>query len=169
MLKSIRDITGQKIDREELERLYEQRDSLKKKKNIKKNREEIKRLQDRIYNMMYIPQYITVTMESAQDYKVIYEKGFNFNGKLYKRLSCSASQARVSTVVFCEDNIRQELKRRLDNGRDMNHLLAPSKYNAYFGLYSSATKQVTKPRFCVVPDYCETIPVDVDFIIEKPV
>ena len=46
MLKSIRDITGQKIDREELERLYEQRDSLRKKKNIKKNREEIKRLQD---------------------------------------------------------------------------------------------------------------------------
>ena len=51
----------------------------------------------------------------------------------------------------------------------MNHLLAPSKYNAYFGLYSSATKEVTKPRFCIVPDYCETIPVDVDFMIQKPV
>ena len=119
--------------------------------------------------MMYIPEYITVVMDNVQDYKKIYEKGFKFNGILYKRLSCSASQARVSTVVFCDDRIRQELKRRLDNGRDINHLLAPSKYNAYFGLYSSATKEVTKPRFCVVPDYCETIPVDVDFVVEKPI
>ena len=50
----------------------------------------------------------------------------------------------------------------------MFHPLAASKYNAYFGLYSSATKQVTKPRFCIVKDYCEVRPVDVDFVIEQP-
>lgn len=118
---------------------------------------------------MYIPEYITVTMESVNDYQKIYEKGFIFNGRLYKRLSCSASQARVSTVVFCDDTIREELKHRLDNGRDLQHPLAPSKYNAYFGLYSSATKRVTKPRFCIVKDYTEVRPVDVDFVIEQPV
>ena len=52
--------------------------------------------------MMYIPQYITVTMESVTDYKKIYEKGFVFNHRWFKRISCSASQARVSTVVFCD-------------------------------------------------------------------
>lgn len=119
--------------------------------------------------MMYIPEYITVTMDSVKEYEKIYKKGFVFNGKIYKRLSCSASQARVSTVVFCDETIKTELKRRLDNGRDLNHPLAPSKYNAYFGLYSSATKEVTKPRFCVVPDYLENKMVDVDFIIEQPV
>lgn len=119
--------------------------------------------------MMYIPEYITVTMDSVKEYEKIYKKGFVFNGKTYKRLSCSASQARVSTVVFCDETIKTELKRRLDNGRDLNHPLAPSKYNAYFGLYSSATKEVTKPRFCVVPDYLENKMVDVDFIIEQPV
>lgn len=118
---------------------------------------------------MYIPEYITVTMDSVKEYEKIYKKGFVFNGKTYKRLSCSASQARVSTVVFCDETIKTELKRRLDNGRDLNHPLAPSKYNAYFGLYSSATKEVTKPRFCVVPDYLENKMVDVDFIIEQPV
>jgi len=118
---------------------------------------------------MYIPEYITVTMDSVKEYEKIYKKGFVFNGKIYKRLSCSASQARVSTVVFCDETIKTELKRRLDNGRDLNHPLAPSKYNAYFGLYSSATKEVTKPRFCVVPDYLENKMVDVDFIIEQPV
>ena len=35
MLKSIRDITGQTIDRVKLENLYSQRDALKKKKMVK--------------------------------------------------------------------------------------------------------------------------------------
>ena len=121
-----------------------------------------------------------VAMESVSDYRKIYENGFVFNGRWFKRLSCSASQARVSVVVFCdcgsewdfenkiekEDSVRIQLKTRLDNGRDLGHKLAPSKYNAYFGLYSSASKKVTEPRFCIVPDYESTIPVTLDWSIE---
>ena len=169
MLRSIRNINGQKIDRVQLEEWWQERDAIKKRKNSKSNRQKIKDLQDKIYNMMYIPQYITVVMESVKDYERMFKKGFYFNGKLYKRMSCSASQARVSTVVFVDDEIREELRRRLDNGRDLKHPLAPSKYNAYFGLYSSATKEVTKPRFCIIPDYTEIQKVDVDFVVETGV
>lgn len=169
MLKSTRDITGQKIDRVQLEEWYSERDKIKKRKNTKENRARLKELQQNIYDMMYIPEYITVVMENIKDYERMYKKGFVFNGKTYKRFSCSASQARVSTIVFVDEKIKSELKRRLDNGRDLQHPLAPSKYNAYFGLYSSATKQVTKPRFCIVPDYEETQKVDVEFVIEQPV
>lgn len=116
--------------------------------------------------MMYIPEYITVVMDNIKDYEVMFKNGFVFNGKTYKRFSCSASQARVSTIVFVDVTIKDELKRRLDCGRDLSHPLAPSKYNAYFGLYSSAIKQVTQPRFCIVPDYNEKQMVDVDFVIE---
>lgn len=166
MLRSIRDITGQNVNREQLEQWYTERDTIKKRKNSKANRERIKELQKNIYDMMYIPQYITVIMNSIKEYERIFKKGFIFNGKLYKRFSCSASQARVSTVVFVDVDIKEELKRRLDNGRNLNKPLAPSKYNAYFGLYSSATKEVTKPRFCIIPDYCEHRDVNVDFVIE---
>ena len=166
MLKSTRDITGQTIDRVQLEEWYSERDRIKRKKNSKENRARLKELQGYIYDMMYIPEYITVVMDSIKDYERMFKKGFVFNGKTYKRFSCSASQARVSTIVFVDDSIRVELKRRLDNGRDLLHSLAPSKYNAYFGLYSSATKRVTKPRFCIIPDYEETQKVDVDFVIE---
>lgn len=169
MLKSTRDITGQKIDRVQLEEWYSERDRIKKRKNTKENRARLKELQQNIYDMMYIPEYVTVVMESIKDYERMYKKGFVFNGKTYKRFSCSASQARVSTIVFVDEKIKPELKRRLDNGRDLQHPLAPSKYNAYFGLYSSATKQVTKPRFCIVPDYEETQKVDVEFVIEQPI
>lgn len=149
-----------------MEEWYQERDQIKKRKNSKDNKKRIKELQDNIYKMMYIPQYITVVMDSIKEYEKIFKKGFLFNGKVYKRFSCSASQARVSTVVFVEESIRDELKRRLDNGRNLSKQLAPSKYNAYFGLYSSATKQVTKPRFCIIPDCLKHRDVDVDFVIE---
>ena len=166
MLRSIRDIIGKQVDLEKLEEYYEERDRLKKRKNSRFNKKRIKQLQDYIYEMMYIPEYITVTMDNINTYKRIFEKGFYFNGSLYKRMSCSASQARVSTVVFVKDEIREELRRRLDNGRNLNKPLAPSKYNAYFGLYSSATKKVTKPRFCIVKDYLVTEKVNVDYVVE---
>ena len=167
MLKSIRDITGQKINLDLLEEWYLERDYLKKKKNTKLNRDRIKELQKNIYNMMYIPEYITVVMESIKDYERMFEKGFLFNDVKYKRFSCSASQARVSTIVFVKEEIKDELKKRLDNGRDLNHPLAPSKYNAYFGLYSSAIKKVTKPRFCIIKDCLQKRIVPVDFVIEQ--
>ena len=60
MLKSIRDITGQVIDRDELETWYAERDRLKKKKKTtKEERNQIKELQHKIYMMMYIPLIIT--------------------------------------------------------------------------------------------------------------
>lgn len=167
VLKSIRDITNKVINRDLLEEWYKERDRLKRKKNIiKEEREKVKELQDNIYTMMYIPEYITVQMNNSRHYEKMYKDGFYFNGEHYRRFSCSASQARVSTVVFVTEDIKEELKRRLDNGRDLEHLLAPTKYNAYFGLYSSATKAVTKPRFCIVSDYCETQPVDVNYVTE---
>lgn len=166
MLKSIRDITGQQIDRNILEEWYQERDTLKKRKNTEANRERIKVLQKKIYDMMYIPQYITVVMEGIKEYEIMFKNGFKFNGVTYRRFSCSASQARVSTIVFVDESIKDELKRRLDCGRDLAHPLAPSKYNAYFGLYSSAIKPVSSPRFCIIPDYNEKQMVDVDFVIE---
>lgn len=167
MLRTIRDITGQKIDREQLEEWYDERDRIKKRKNSKENRARIKELQTKIWDMMYIPDYITVVMENIKDYEKIFKKGFIFNGKRYRRISCSASQARVSTVAFCSEDIKDEVKRRLDCGRDLDKPLAPSKYNAYFGLYSSAIKEVTKPRFCIIPDYEENQYVDVDYVVEQ--
>jgi len=178
MLKSIRDITGQVINRDLLESWYDERNKLKKKKKTTiEEKKRIRELQDMIYNMMYIPQYITVSMDNVPDYEKIYHDGFYFNHRWFKRISCSASQARVSTVVFCdcgdekdvyekEDSIRLQLKNRLDNGRDLSHPLAPSKYNAYLGLYSSASKKVTPPRYCIVPDYNSSRPVDVSWSIE---
>ena len=165
VLKTIRQLTNHKVDLNKIEEWYNERDRIKNRANSKENKERIRELQKNIYDMMYIPEYITVVINSDKHYDKFFNHGFIFNGNKYTRFSCSASQARVNTVVFIKDELKNQMKEILDNGRKKDKSIAPSKYNAYFGLYSSAIKEVTTPRFCIIPDFWETDKVIVDYII----
>lgn len=129
--------------------------------------DEVKRIQDKLNRMLFIEDYIVVVMDNLKQYEYLYHNGFTINGKLYKRLSCSAGQARVSTVVFCNNEIKNKVIERLENGRDKTKKFSPSKYNAYFGLSGSATKLVSEPKFIVVKDYENTTSFMANFVTEK--
>jgi len=164
ILRSIRDICKYPVDLEDVETLYQRRDMLKKLSG--NNSKEIQELQDQINHLMFIPEYITVIMEHPKHYEHIYRNGIIINGIKYKRLSCSAGQARISTVALCSEEIIDELRERLDNGRDKAIPLAPSKYNAYFGLSGSATFKVSEPNFIVVKDYNNLAKFMTNFVTE---
>lgn len=166
ILRTIRDIKNQDVDMNIVEDLYQTRNKIKKEKNSSKNLRQIIKIQEQINHLLYIPEYVTVVMDELSHYKYIYNNGIIINGKLYKRLSCSASQARVSTVVLCDTDIIDEVKERLNNGRNLNKKFSPSKFNAYFGLYSSATKLVSEPKFIVVKDFINKTKFDVNFVTE---
>ncbi len=168
MLRSIRDIQKRNVDLEELERLFEQRDMLEKMSPSKIVSKQIAFIQNSIYSTMFVPEYITVVMQHPKHYEYIYQNGIIVNGKRYKRFSCSSSQARLSTVVFVDEEIIPELKMRLNNGRNENKPVAPSKFNAYFGLAGSATKVVSTPRFVVVKDYENECTFKANFVTETP-
>ena len=166
MLRIIRDVTNHKVDLDEIEFLFYQRDKIKKMNNNKENISKLKYLQKKIYNTMYIPEFIVVSIESNGDYDKMFDKGLFVNGKKYVRTSCSASQGRVSKVVFCEENVAKTLLDILDNGRNHTTPFSPSKYNAYLGTASSATKIVTTPRFCVIPDCIRNQEIDCWWVSE---
>ena len=170
MLRTIREVTNHEIDYELLESWYKERDYLKNLPKSKINSRKTFDLQEKINDMMFIPEYITVVMDSKKQYERLFKKGFYvvINGvcRHYKRLSCSAGQARVSTVVFCDSEIIDEVRDRLDNGRDKSCPISPSKFNAYFGLYSSASKVVSTPNYCVIPDYENKCKVKVNYVTE---
>ena len=67
---------------------------------------------------------------------------------------------------MCCESIIDEVKERLNNDRDVTIPIAPSKFNAYFGLYSSATEVVTEPNFVVVPDYNNKVAFTANFATE---
>lgn len=166
ILRSIRKITNKQIDYDLLERRYKERDLLKKQKHSIKNIERIEQLQNNILNTLFIPEYITIVMEHIAHYEYLFKNGLILNNKKYIRLSSSSSQSRLSTVVFCEEKTAKELNKILDNGRNKDKKLCPSKFNAYKGLAGSATKVVSTPRFCVVSDYEVTQKVKVNYVTE---
>lgn len=174
LLRTIRDVVKEKypidsvgrlMDRDVIEEFYKE---LKKVKNskmeIEEKTEKIKEIKDNIIKMSFIPEYITIVIEHDSHYKYLYKNGLKLNGKTYYRLSTSAGQARVSTVSFCSEDVLEAVNTILDNGRNMDKKLAPSKYNAYKGLYGSATKVVTEPRFCVVDDYESEVTFEVNHV-----
>jgi hypothetical protein len=166
MLRTIRRITNHKVDMNEVEFLFVERDKIKRMNNNKENVAKLKYLQKQIYDTLYIPEFIVVSVESNGDYDKMFDKGLFVNGKKYIRTSCSASQGRVSKVVFCEEEVANKLLNILDNGRSHSVPFSPSKYNAYLGTASSATKIVTTPRFCVIPDCLRNQDVDCWWVTE---
>lgn len=175
MLRTIREIRGQIIDFDKVEELYTEREIYDKKllnskplekEDIEKIVVDRNKIQSEIDDMLYVKDYVTIVMESTKDYDYICENGVEINGKIYHRLSCSAGQARKSTIVVCPDDIIEEVIRRLDNDRDKSIPLAASKYNAYFGLSSSATQVVSEPKFIVIKDFENTDTFDVHFVTE---
>lgn len=165
-LRSIRKIKNHNIHYELLERWYKDKNKLLKKENTSENSEKIRELQHNIDNMMFIPQYITIVIEHPSHYKHLFKNGLTLNNKKYYRLSSSAGQARESTVVFCEEETKQELSKIMNNDRNTDIKHAPSKFNAYFGLAGSATKTVSTPKFCVVPDYYSETTMKFNYVTE---
>ena len=167
ILRSIRDIRKHSIKYEHIENLFKERNIRKQRYHSIENSKRIIEIQDRINRTMFIPDYITVVIEHRSHYKKIFNEGIIVNNKRYSRLSCSSGQARVSTVVLCCEEIIDELKRRLNNGRDLTKQFAPSKFNAYFGLAGSSTHLVSEPKFIVIKDFINTDKFKANYVIEK--
>lgn len=150
-----------KTQNELTDRLY------KKYIDISVNTEEAARIQKKIDRTLFNPDYVIVVMDSLKQYDFLYHHGFYINGSLYKRFSCSAGQARTSTVVFCNEELLPEAYQRLNNGRNTDKKFSPSKFNAYFGLYGSATQVVSEPDFIVVKDYENVASFMANYVIEN--
>lgn len=166
ILRTIRDIKHIDYNKDLVEMLYKERDRLKREPNTKQNVEALKEIQLKINHLLFFPEYVTISIDNLSHYDYIFKNGFKINGETYRRLSCSAGQARSSVVLMCCESIIDEVKERLNNGRDETVPIAPSKFNAYFGLYSSATQVVSEPNFIVVSDYSNKVKFKANFVTE---
>lgn len=166
MLRSIREIHNRGLDCGQLDALINEKDRLKHLPHSHENVKLIKEIQSQINELLFIPEYITIVMDHPSHYRYLFNNGLQLNNKKFIRFSSSAGQARNSTVVFCEEETAKQLDVILNNGRNLEKELVPSKFNAYKGLSGSSTQIVSTPRFCVVPDYESESKVKVNFVTE---
>lgn len=142
---------------------------IKKQPTNKENKMRISELYKELYKLQFKEDYMCVVMDKKSHYKRA-NKGFRINGVLYKRLFCTTGGVKMSTVVYVSERVYDELKKRINNGRDETKKIVPAKYGAYESLTASGSLEVSWPRgadspipggVIVVKDYFTNFKADV--------
>jgi len=159
IFKTLREMSGREwnLDGDEIEALYLARDGAKGK--------ERRRVQEEIWARLYLPEYVTVVMDSDGDYEHLHKQGFVLNGRRFVEFNSSSSQARVRTVVFLAEDVYGGVVERLNAGRRDDEMV-PAKYSAYLGLACSSIDEVKWPRIAIVKDWEQVVPTEVDYVVE---
>ena len=128
---------------------------IRKEPNNIQNRRIIKQLYTKLDKLQYKPDYMCLIIDKEKDYYRAC-RGFSINGIKYKRLLGTNGGIKNSTIVFVSERHVDELRRRVDNGRNPDAELVPAKLEAYKALTCSASTPVSLPSGILVVDDCET-------------
>ena len=152
---------------DKLQDLYMQKKFLKKQTFTESVKKEISIVNNKIDEMLFVPEYVSVVIDDIAHYKKIIKDGLYINNFKYVRLMCSAGQARVNTVILVREDYEEELKKRLRCGAK-EVKITKNKYNAYFALSSSSTYLIPKPNVYLVNDCEIEMEKKVDWISKIP-
>ncbi len=129
---------------------------LKHEKNLSISRPKMKKLYDELDKYQFKKDYVCIVIDKDKDYHKIYKSGFKINGITYRRLLGTTGGVKANTIVFVNEVLLPELKKRIDNGRNMDKTFTPAKLEAYNALVCSSSVPVTWPRGIVVVPDCIT-------------
>lgn len=137
---------------------------IKKEPKSRSNKQLINSYYDTLYGLQFQYNYVCVIMNSKADYDRV-NQGFTINFGVvngqervikYRRFLGTNGGIKNSTIVYVNADIYDELKSRLDNGRNMNKELVPAKLEAYQALICSGSISLPKPNGIIVVKDCIT-------------
>lgn len=128
---------------------------LRREPNSVQNRRKTKKLYADLDDVQFKPDYLCVIIDREKDYHRAC-KGFSINGMKYQRLLGTNGGVKNETIVFISARHADEIKRRIDNGRNMEKEMVPAKLEAYKALTCSASIPVSMPHGVLVVSDCET-------------
>lgn len=118
-------------------------------KSTTETKSKIKDLYKQLYALQFKEDYLCLIMDKKSDYDRA-NKGFIVNGIEYRRLLTTTNGVKTSTVVYTSIRLCDELKKRIENGRNKEVKLVPAKLGAYEALCSSASIPVSWPKGIIV-------------------
>lgn len=128
---------------------------LRKEDNSVQNRRRIRQLYAKLDTIQFKPDYLCVIIDKEKDYHRAC-RGFSINGMRYVRLLGTNGGVKNETIVFIGERHAEEIRRRIDNGRNMEMKMVPAKLEAYKALTCSASVPVSMPNGILVVSDCET-------------
>lgn len=127
----------------------------KKKAVTTKTKRKIKDLYKQLNALKFKKDYVCVVMCSESDYDRA-NKGFSINGIQYRRLMGTNGGIKNSTIIYINEKLYPEIKKRIDNGRNPDKELVPAKLEAYQALVASGSMPIPQPSGVIVVNDCIT-------------
>ena len=124
---------------------------IRREDNSPQNKRAIRDLYTELDRLQYVPDYMCLVIDKEKDYYRAC-RGFSINGIRYKRLLGTNGGIKNSTIVFVSDSVVDEIRRRIENGRDPDKELVTAKLEAYKALTCSASIPVSLPNGILVVD-----------------
>lgn len=113
----------------------------------------LKSLYQQLDHYQFKKDYCCVVIDSKADYQKIYKDGFVINGIRFRRLLGTSGGIKLNTIVFINEQLLPEIKKRIANGRNMEKEFVPAKLEAYQALVCSSSIPVSMPKGVIcVPD-----------------
>lgn len=128
---------------------------LRKRESSLQNRRQIKKLYEQLDSIQFKPDYLCVIMDKEKDF-IRACKGFTVNGIRYHRLLGTNGGVKNETIVFISDRHGDELRKRIDNGRNPEKEMVAAKLESYKALTCSASTPVSMPKGVLIVNDCET-------------
>lgn len=151
ILRWICELNGVENLDEKVAEIKEELRHIKKEPKSNQNKIKIENLYEELYSLQYQKDYMCLIMDSDGDYDRA-NSGFKINGYSYHRLLGTNGGIKKSTITYIGENIVEEIRKRMDNGRDKTKEIVPAKLEAYQALICSGSIPVTKPRILIVND-----------------
>lgn len=123
--------------------------------NTEVNKQRMAHLYHMLYRTQFQKDYLHLVIDRNSDYDRA-NLGFTVNGVKYRRLLGTNGGIKNSTIVFVNEELYPELKRKIDNGRKMDIPIVPAKLEAYQALVCSGSIPVSNPNGIIVVPDCET-------------
>ena len=140
---------------------------IKREPNSAVNKRRIRALYTKLDEIQYKPDYMCLIIDKEKDYYRAC-RGFSINGMKYKRLLGTNGGVKNSTIVFVSERHIDEIRRRIDNGRDLTKEMVPAKLEAYKALTCSASIPVSYPNGILVVNDCEVeFPADIVYLNDE--
>lgn len=152
LVRTLYRLTNRDFSEIKLKELLSEKKSLSRKGNSPENRAKLKRVFEKINELLFIPEVISIQFKDKRHFTNMVKRGLKINDVEYVYFMSSAGQTRRDQSLFIDKRLKNEIESIFNNGRNIEKELVPQKYSAYYSLYSSSSQKVTFPRICVVPD-----------------
>lgn len=156
LMRFIDELNGMENAVSHVSGLKSQIQRLKTETNLAVSRPKIKKLYEELDKYQFQKDYVCVVLDSSNDYRRLCQNGFQINGIRYRRLLGTTGGIKSNTIVFVNELHLPELKRRLNNGRNLTKPFTPAKLEAYNALICSSSVPVSMPNGVVVVPDCIT-------------